>query len=208
MQLSEIDRENVLAQRLEELQRIQDKRNLDQMLKAQRGDGDNVSKAAKRTFRPSVAMFVVLTLACPGAHAVRGATKEKSRKLDELKARRKAKDEKKKVRANSPKRDRSSSPMDMEMSSEDEEDGQISKLEQQEEREQRLISKAHPDEERTTLEDLVSCRLTREELSKFCMAPFFEDYVKGALACSADALRGLFDGCRCLGALSHWLGRR
>lgn len=33
-----------------------------------------------------------------GAHAVRGATKEKSRKLDELKARRKAKDVKKKVR--------------------------------------------------------------------------------------------------------------
>lgn len=32
-----------------------------------------------------------------GQHAVRGATKEKSRKLDELKARRKAKDEKKRV---------------------------------------------------------------------------------------------------------------
>ncbi len=35
---------------------------------------------------------------CPlGQHAVRGATKEKSRKLDELKAKRKAKDEKKRV---------------------------------------------------------------------------------------------------------------
>lgn len=32
-----------------------------------------------------------------GQHAVRGATKEKSKKLDELKARRKAKDEKKRV---------------------------------------------------------------------------------------------------------------
>jgi hypothetical protein len=35
---------------------------------------------------------------CAGQHSVRGATKEKFRKLDELKARRKAKDEKKRVR--------------------------------------------------------------------------------------------------------------
>jgi hypothetical protein len=32
-----------------------------------------------------------------GQHAIKGATKEKSRKLDELKAKRKAKDEKKRV---------------------------------------------------------------------------------------------------------------
>ena len=50
MQLSEIEREHALAQRLEERQRIQDKRNLDQMLKAQRGEGDSVAKAAKRVF--------------------------------------------------------------------------------------------------------------------------------------------------------------
>ena len=50
MQLSEIEREAVLAGRLEEMQRIQDKRNLDQMLKMQREDGEAVSKAAKRTF--------------------------------------------------------------------------------------------------------------------------------------------------------------
>jgi len=47
--MPEIEREEVLAQRLEELQRITDKRNLDQMLKAQKdGDGDSVAKAAKR----------------------------------------------------------------------------------------------------------------------------------------------------------------
>lgn len=47
--MPEIEREEVLAQRLEEMQRIQDKRNLIQMLKAQKsGDGDTVSKAAKR----------------------------------------------------------------------------------------------------------------------------------------------------------------
>jgi hypothetical protein len=49
--MPEIEREEVLAQRLEELQRITDKRNLDQMLKAQKdGDGDSVAKAAKRVF--------------------------------------------------------------------------------------------------------------------------------------------------------------
>jgi hypothetical protein len=49
--MPEIEREGVIAQRLEELQRITDKRNLDQMLKAQKdGDGDSVAKAAKRTF--------------------------------------------------------------------------------------------------------------------------------------------------------------
>lgn len=48
--MSEIDRENILGERQEELQKLQDKRNLDQMLKAQsKGmDGDSVSKAAKR----------------------------------------------------------------------------------------------------------------------------------------------------------------
>ncbi|KAH8112899.1 plus-3-domain-containing protein [Phellopilus nigrolimitatus] len=160
MQLPEIERENILAQRLEEMQRIQDKRNLDQMLRAQRED--NVSKAAKR------------------AHQVRGATKEKTRKLDELKAKRKAKSEKKRTRINSPKRERSSSPMDMEMSSEDEEDGQISKLEQQEERESRLLNKAKPEDDDLTLEDLEKCRLSRNKLVKYALMPWFEDFVKGS----------------------------
>ncbi|THH18000.1 hypothetical protein EW146_g2928 [Bondarzewia mesenterica] len=162
LEMPEIDREEVLAQRLEEMQRIQDKRNLDQMLKAQKtGDGENVSKAAKRH------------------HAVRGATKEKTRKLDELKARRKAKDEKKRTRT-SPKRDRSSSPMEMETDSGEEEDGQISKFEEEEEKERKLFNKAHPDEERIILEDLDKIRVTRDMLAKHCMASWFEDYVKGA----------------------------
>jgi hypothetical protein len=47
--MPEIEREELLAQRQEELQRITDKRNLNQMLKAQKaGDGDSISKAAKR----------------------------------------------------------------------------------------------------------------------------------------------------------------
>ncbi|TFY60930.1 hypothetical protein EVJ58_g4828 [Rhodofomes roseus] len=80
LSMSEIEREDILAQRQEEMQRIQDKRNLEQMLKAQSGHGeDSVSKAAKRQ------------------HTVRGATKEKTRKLDELRAKRREKDEKKRV---------------------------------------------------------------------------------------------------------------
>jgi len=133
------------------------------MLKAQTkgGDSESVSKAAKRQ------------------HAVKGATKEKTRKLDELKAKRKAKDEKKRSK-NSPRRDRSSSPMDMETDSEDEEDGQITKLEEEEEKDRKRYGKPDPDEEPISLEDLSKCRLTRELLAKYCMAPWFEDYVKGA----------------------------
>jgi hypothetical protein len=48
LEMPEIEREEVIAQRLEEIQRITDKRNLDQMLKAQKdGDGDSVAKAGE-----------------------------------------------------------------------------------------------------------------------------------------------------------------
>ncbi|CDO72114.1 hypothetical protein BN946_scf184962.g57 [Trametes cinnabarina] len=164
MEMSEIDREAILAQRQEEMQRYTDRRQLEHMLKMQSGRGsadESVSNAAKRQ------------------HAVRGATKEKSRKLDELRAKRKAKSEKKRTRANSPKRDRSSSPMDME-TSEDEEDGQITKYDEEEERERKLYGTSHSDDEPITLEDLNKCRVTRTQIAKFCMAPWFEDYIKGA----------------------------
>ncbi|KAG9307983.1 hypothetical protein JVU11DRAFT_12121 [Chiua virens] len=163
--MSEIERENILAERLEQMQKIQDRRKLQEMIKQQKnglGDADAVAKAAKRQ------------------HVVRGATKEKSKKLDELKARRKAKDEKKRAHPDSPKRDRSSSPMDMDTSSGEEEDGQITKYEEEEERDRKLFSKQpNPDDEPITLADLSSCRITRDMLAKYCMAPWFEDYVKG-----------------------------
>ncbi|KAL4076824.1 hypothetical protein V8B97DRAFT_1504104 [Scleroderma yunnanense] len=162
--MSEIEREAILAERQEQMQKIQDRRKLQEMIRQQKvapNDADSVSKAAKRQ------------------HAVRGATKEKSRKLDELKAKRKAKDEKKRVRTDSPKRDRSSSPMEMETSSGEEEDGQITKYDE-EERERKLFSKQpEPDDEPMNLESLTKCRLTRDMLAKYCMAPWFEDYVKG-----------------------------
>lgn len=53
LELPEIEREQVLAERLEEMQRIQDKRNLDAMLRSQKAGGgadldDSVAKSAKR----------------------------------------------------------------------------------------------------------------------------------------------------------------
>lgn len=49
MQMSEIEREEILSQRLEEKQRLKDKRMISQMVKDQRsGESESVSKAAKR----------------------------------------------------------------------------------------------------------------------------------------------------------------
>ena len=48
LDMPEVEREEILAQRQEELQRIQDKRNLDQMFRDHTGGGEeSVSKAAK-----------------------------------------------------------------------------------------------------------------------------------------------------------------
>ncbi|KAG1719194.1 hypothetical protein EDB19DRAFT_1787098 [Suillus lakei] len=136
----------------ERMMRIQDKRKLHEMLQAQSGDPESVSKAAKRQ------------------RTSRGATKEK----------RKAKDEKKRTKTHSPKRDRSSSPNDMDMSSGEEEDGQITRYEEEEEKDRKLFSRQpDPADEPSSLEDLMGCRLTRDKLAKYCMAPWFEDYVKG-----------------------------
>lgn len=68
--MPEIEREEVLTQRLEELQRITDKRNLDQMLKAQKaGDGDSIVKAAKRVFTMTFFSNISNTLSRPAHHS-------------------------------------------------------------------------------------------------------------------------------------------
>lgn len=63
--------------------------------------------------------------------------------------------------------------------SDEEEDGQISKFEEEEEKDRKLFNKNNPDDEPITCEDLEKCRLTRDMLAKFCMTSWFEDYVKG-----------------------------
>jgi RNA polymerase-associated protein RTF1 len=56
MEMPEVQREDILTERREHFQRIQDKRNLDQMLKDQRdqinraAEVGNVAKAAKRLY--------------------------------------------------------------------------------------------------------------------------------------------------------------
>ena len=51
LQMAEIEREEIISQRLEEKQRLKDKRMISQMVKEQRGgEGESVSKAAKRSF--------------------------------------------------------------------------------------------------------------------------------------------------------------
>ncbi|KAK2460870.1 hypothetical protein APHAL10511_007340 [Amanita phalloides] len=175
MGLPEIERERILADRADQKQLLDDEKILSQMVREQRGavtangDDDRVSAAAKRQ------------------HTARGSTKEKTKKLDELKARRKAKDEKKKSRQLSPKRDHSSSSMDMEISDEESEDGQITKYDEEEEKERKLLDKlnsaprkAHEEDHPAELANLEKCRLSRDHLAKYCMAPWFEEYVQGA----------------------------
>ncbi|EIN14535.1 plus-3-domain-containing protein [Punctularia strigosozonata HHB-11173 SS5] len=171
LELTEMEREEILASRLEELQRIQDKRSLEALVKAQKSGAAEDAKSSGT-----------------GQHAVRGATKEKSRKLDELKAKRRAKDDKKRTKPGSPKRDRSASPTDMEMSSSDDEDGQITKLDEAEERRRRFYrdygpskkKKEDDDDDELTRLDLAICRVTRDMIAKHCMAPWFEDWITGS----------------------------
>lgn len=146
---------------------------------------------------------------CVGQHTTRG-TKEKAHKLDELKAKRKAKDEKSKVilpsffykrhvtnaenifqiKGNSPRRSKSPEDMDISDSDEESEDGMISKVEQEEERLLNLTSghkrtsgsgKDKEEESPALMADLETCRLTRDAIAKHCVKPWFEDYVKGML---------------------------
>ncbi|KAJ7231988.1 hypothetical protein C8J57DRAFT_1384392 [Mycena rebaudengoi] len=114
-------------------------------------------------------------------------------------AKRKAKDEKKRVsslplalygpsraaqtRGNSPKNshERSSSPMDMEMSDSDSEDGQISKIDQEDER---LFGKPIPgltseSDQPVDMEYLQQLALTRDMLAKHSTSPWFEELVTG-----------------------------
>ena len=67
MEMSEIEREDILAQRQEEMQRIQDKRNLDAMLRDRSGGGgdDNVAKAAKRESQRTTMACMLIPLTSP-----------------------------------------------------------------------------------------------------------------------------------------------
>jgi hypothetical protein len=72
--------------------------------------------------------------------------------------------------------------MDMEISDDESEDGQISKYEQEEEKDRKLFKAApSPVDEPVTMDVLEKCRLSRDLLAKYCMTPWFQDYVQSAL---------------------------
>jgi RNA polymerase-associated protein RTF1 len=83
--------------------------------------------------------------------------------------------------------------MEMETSDEDAEDGQITKFEQEEEKERKLLGMAVTNEP-MAIADLNKVRLTRDALAKHFLAPWFEDYVKGTA--SAEFFLPSFDGSR------------
>lgn len=69
--------------------------------------------------------------------------------------------------------------MEMETSDEEAEDGQITKFEQEEEKERKLLGMTVQNDEPMTITDLNKVRLTRDVLAKHFLAPWFKDYVKG-----------------------------
>ena len=92
------------------------------------------------------------------------------------------------------------------MSSEDEEDGQISKLEEEEEREARLLNltKPHVEDETSNLQDFKNVQLLRDELVKAVSLPWFEDYVKSNTRLIIQFYRILIFVIRRLRPLSRW----
>lgn len=80
------------------------------------------------------------------------------------------------TRTDSPKRDRSSSPMDMETSDDEEEDGQISKFDEYDDRDRRT---SNLDDQPATLSELQRICLSRDTIVKQYMTPWFEELVKG-----------------------------
>lgn len=69
--------------------------------------------------------------------------------------------------------------MDMETSEDEEEDGQINKFEDYNERNRRSPSKAVLDDEPVQYEGLRKICLSRDLLAKQYMTPWFEELVKG-----------------------------
>ena len=95
--------------------------------------------------------------------------------------------------------------MEMETSDDEAEDGQITKLDQEEEKERKLLGKTTPNDEPMTIADLNKVRLTRDALAKHFLTPWFNDYVRGT-ACAIFFLHRLDDSCqgRMCVTLSEW----
>ncbi|KAK7057380.1 Plus3 domain-containing protein [Favolaschia claudopus] len=156
---TEIEREQILAARLDEVDHLRVRKHLDKLHAQQLAAAEK--SEPKRLPRSS------------------GKDKVKDKTLNALKAKRKAKDERKRERGASPKQ-RSSSPMDM-SEDESEEDGQVSKTDQENER--LFGRKPHSKDENEgplTSDHLLKIALTRDALVKHTASPWFEQIITGA----------------------------
>ncbi|EJU03942.1 plus-3-domain-containing protein [Dacryopinax primogenitus] len=163
LDLNELEREGILAQRLEEQQRHLDSIKLERMHKIAMGqatsdDEEAVSKAAKRK------------------HIAPGTSKTKAKKLDELKAKRAAHAARAKREESRRALSDSGSGSDMEESDEEEE-GQVTRWDEEEQKRQGRDSKDEK-EKKLEKEDLEKVRLGRDLIEKWCCMPKFEDLVK------------------------------
>jgi len=96
----------------------------------------------------------------------------------------------------------------MEISDGESEDGQITKFEQEEEKAERIFNKpASTESQPITKEDLEKCRLSRNQLLKFALTPWFEDYVKGSLSQSLSLTPNSWI-CRRMGTILGWKRRK
>ncbi|KAJ7216181.1 hypothetical protein B0H12DRAFT_344116 [Mycena haematopus] len=202
---TEIEREEILTARLDEMERIRDRKHVNKLHAQQLTGVAAVESETKRAPRAT------------------GKDKTKDKTLSALKAKRKAKDEKKqRTRGASPKQ-RSSSPMDMDMSESesDDEDGQISKLDQEDERlfgkKPNSQSKSNDDKDKEreaaqdgplTSEHLLKISLSRDALAKHYASPWFEQIVTGAwvrYCIGSDAEKGgeqIYRLCQIIGLAS------
>ncbi|KAJ6481888.1 hypothetical protein C8R45DRAFT_1003367 [Mycena sanguinolenta] len=165
----EVEREEILTARLDEVERIRDRKHIDKLRAQQLAGVVPVESETKRAPR------------------VTGKDKTKDKTLSALKAKRKAKDEKKQRNRGASPKQRSSSPMDMDMSESesDDEDGQISKLDQEDERLFGKKPQSKDDKEKEqdgplTSEYLLKIALTRDALVKHTASPWFEQIVTRA----------------------------
>ncbi|KAI7959065.1 hypothetical protein MJO28_002856 [Puccinia striiformis f. sp. tritici] len=151
--MSELDREAILGDRQDEIQKIRDRENIKNMVRAKdEASGKRYSARDKSRI---------------------GVTSEKAQKLDELKQRRQAKEKRPKLNdADSAEQRRKRNNLDCES-----EDGEIDINEEQAmARGQRANKKF---EENATLNDIRSVMLTRQRAAELCSTKFFEDYAKG-----------------------------
>ncbi|PVF96519.1 hypothetical protein CPB86DRAFT_807665 [Serendipita vermifera] len=170
-EMPEMQREEILAQRQEEMQTLTDKINLSKLLASQRDLGgggmadDSVAQAAKRK------------------RMLTGSAREKANTRDVLKASRRAKEERKAHHVagakDSPSKSarRASDSSDMDTSSDNEEGTPPPRSH---ERSREKPDSQKKDERKLTKEDLCRIQLTRTQLAKQCMKPWFEEYIKGA----------------------------